>query len=232
MPDTHKIVAPLLVVVVAVVMMTIGPSAFFLDGDDASAPATSVLIDGLPFPGDVAVAGSKQLLIGGGTRSKWGVRVYGVGIYGDHKLCKSLQLEHSSGTVTVSALSRQFRESTRMRTVLLRFRRAVASSDVSEALREALLNKVGKEPSAKFSSFILGMVGNARLEKGAELFLSCKGETVRASLAEGGASHTLSIKGLCTAIFEVYLGDNPVSPQAKEGFEKGIANLVVSGKKS
>ena len=82
--------------------------------------------------------------------------------------------------------------------------------------------------SAEFSSFVLALLGQEKLEKGAELFLTCKGNTVRASLSEGGEASTIHIEGLCAAIFEVYLGDDPVSPQAKEGFERGIANLVIS----
>ena len=139
MPAPNKVFAPLLVVVMAIVMATFGPRALFFPGDDASAPATSA-IDGLPFPNNIKVAGSRQLLIGGGTRLKWGVRVYSVGIYGDHKLCKSLKQEQA----TASTLSREFLASRRMRTVLLRFRRAVASSAISDALGEALSNKVTK----------------------------------------------------------------------------------------
>ena len=36
----------------------------------------TVHIDGLSFPTDIKTAGAKQILIGGGTRSKWGFKVY------------------------------------------------------------------------------------------------------------------------------------------------------------
>ena len=35
-----------------------------------------------------------------------------------------------------------------------------------------------------------------------------------------------NVKGLCTAIFDAYLGDTPVSQQAKEGFEQGFSDMI------
>ena len=159
-----------------------------------------------------------------------------MGIYGDQKLTKLLKKKYptatgdSSSSITGSSnnLSSDFSENKQAKTLLLRFHRSVASSDISHALGEALVDKVGEESSKEFSRFILGMVGSDRLEKGSELFITCKGEKLSASLTEGNDGSAISIKGLCSAIFMVYLGGSPVSPQAKEGFEKGFADLVVS----
>jgi len=188
----------------------------------------SVTIDGLPFPSDIKTVGSKQSLIGGGTRTKWGFRVYAVGIYADPKIVKSLKKKYGDATIADSGLLRDFSESKQARTMLLRFHREVASSDVSEALGDALIDKVGEETSRQFSSFILDMVGGDRMIKGSDLYITCKGEKLLASLKEGKDAESISIKGLCPAIFMVYLGKTPVSPQAKEGFEKGFAEMVVS----
>mmetsp|Transcript_30944 Transcript_30944/g.56095 ORF Transcript_30944/g.56095 Transcript_30944/m.56095 type:complete len:243 (-) Transcript_30944:228-956(-) len=237
-----KILVPLLAVIIGILASTIGPSNFFLadnnNNESSIIPLMSDhqsvnIIDGMPFPSVIKVAGSKQSLIGGGTRSKWGFRVYAVGIYGDQKLTKSLKKKYPTGDSNSSStgssnLSSDFSESKQAKTLLLRFHRSVASSDISDALGEALVNKVGEESSQEFSRFILGMVGSDRLEKGSELFITCKGEKLSASLTEGNDGSTISIKGLCSAIFMVYLGGSPVSPQAKEGFEKGFADLVVS----
>mmetsp|Transcript_20598 Transcript_20598/g.44743 ORF Transcript_20598/g.44743 Transcript_20598/m.44743 type:complete len:225 (+) Transcript_20598:137-811(+) len=220
-----KILLPVLIVAIAIFVATIGPS-FLANESSILMSEQSVNIDGMPFPSDIKIAGSKQVLCGGGTRSKWGFRVYAVGIYSDLKIVKSLRKKY--GNVVDANLVRDFSESKQARTLLLRFHREVATSDMSDALGDALIDRVGEDASKKFSTFILDMVGGDRLKVGSSLYITCKGEKLLASLTEGKATDTISIKGLCSAIFTVYLGDSPVSPQAKEGFEKGFADLIVS----
>lgn len=108
---------------------------------------------------------------------------------------------------------------------MLRFHREVAASDIADALGDALINKVGKGTSNKFSTFVLDMVGGDKLTKGSDLYITCKGEKLHSTT--GTDAKTISIKGLCSAIFDVYLGDSPVSQQAKEGFEQGFADMIV-----
>jgi len=186
-------------------------------------------VDGILFPTELTLTTPKQslTLIGGGTRSKWGFKVYAVGVYGESKLIKTIKKKSSPKDLNVD-----FSESKLAKTLLLKFRRGVASSDISQALGEALVNKIGQEKSSEFSTFILDTMGSDRLEKGSEISITCKGEKLWASSssAEGndtGGSSSIDMKGLCSAIFMVYLGDNPVSQQAKEGFEKGFADLVI-----
>ncbi|KAL7536913.1 hypothetical protein ACHAXR_011314 [Thalassiosira sp. AJA248-18] len=225
---SSKFLFSVLAVVIAILAATLGPA--FLGNDSILMSETSVNIDGMPFPSDIKIAGSKQSLLGGGTRSKWGFRVYAVGIFSDTKLVKSLKKKYV-GDVTGSNLSNDFSESKLARTLLLRFHREVASSDISEALGEALIDKVGEDTSKKFQTFILDMVekqGKNGFVKGSDLYITCKGEKLWASLSEGKDASTISMKGLCSAIFMVYLGSSPVSPQAKEGFERGFSDLVFS----
>lgn len=229
-----KALVPLLAVAVALLLANGGGVAWlpFLDNSTPVLSDTQTDIDGMPFPNDIKVAGSKQSLIGGGTRSKWGFRVYAVGIYGDRRrLNRSIARKYSGANMSDARwteLSSDFATSRFARTLLLRFHREVASSDMSEALGEALMPRVGGESSSKFSSFILNMVGSDTLPEGSDIFITCKGERVWASLREGKDADTISIKGLCSAIFQVYVGDAPVSPQAKEGFEKGFADMIAS----
>ena len=56
--------------------LVVGPNIL---SHDVSTNGQSVFIDGIAFPSSI----SKQTLIGGGTRFKWGFKVYGVGIYGE-----------------------------------------------------------------------------------------------------------------------------------------------------
>lgn len=218
--DPGLLLAAITIIFLAV---TLGPG--FMNDE-----AQVVNIDGMPFPGTVNIAGSKQSLIGGGTRRKWGFQVYAVGIFSDMNLIKNMKKKYE-GPVKGTKFSSDFSGSKQARTLLLRFHREVASSDVAEALGEALVDKVGKETSSKFESFILGVIqkqGKKVVEKGSDIFITCRGEKVWASLVEGKDASTMSSKGLCSAIFMVYLGNKPVSAQAKEGFEQSFADLVVS----
>ena len=153
---------------------------------------------------------------------------YPVGIYSDLKLIKSLKKKYGddSGSKINKQLSRDFSDSKSARTLLLRFHREVAASDIADALGDALINKVGKGTSNKFSTFVLDMVGGDKLTKGSDLYITCKSEKLWSSTT-GTDAKTISIKGLCSAIFDVYLGDSPVSQQAKEGFEQGFADMIV-----
>ena len=91
----------------------------------------------------------------------------------------------------------------------------------------------------------MGIVDGDRLTKGSDLCISCKGDKLLASISnssgENGLSSNVSsetsdvqkfdyagknVKGLCTAIFEAYLGDTPVSQQAKDGFEQGFSDMI------
>ncbi|KAL3775242.1 hypothetical protein ACHAWO_012993 [Cyclotella atomus] len=111
------------------------------------------------------------------------------------KKCSGLSTEKSLKT---NSLFGDFTEDKVGKTLLLRFHREVGAFDVADALGEALKPQLGDE-------------------KGEKLLASTTGKA-------SGAS-TINIKGLCTAIFMVYLGDCPVSRQA-EGFVKGFEALT------
>jgi len=198
------------------------------------------------FPADIKISNTKQTLIGGGLRSKWGFKVYSVGIYSDIKLVNKL-IKKYRDTISKKDLITDFTESkSSTKTLLLKFHREVAATDMSDALGDVLISKVGKEKSNKFSSFLLGIVDGDRLTKGSDLYITCKNEKLLASISSGSGDNGLSsnvssedksdvqkfdyagknVKGLCMAIFEAYLGDTPVSQQAKEGFEQGFSDMI------
>jgi len=203
-------------------------------GDNVNMKSNNLTVDGVVMPSKIKTAGRQQDFIGGGMRMKWGVKVYVVGIYSDPKVMTLLKkkyagLDAKSLMDSYSAnLANDFATNKSVRTVLLRFQRGVAASDISYALGEALKPKVGSKTSDEFQQFILRMVNSDRLEKGSDIYITCTGEKLSASLGEGGNSSSISIKGLCPAVFDVYLGDKAVSPQAKKGFAEGAAALIAS----
>jgi hypothetical protein len=226
-----KATAVVVAVFAILTAIILGPDAFL--GNDVGVIGGSgadLTVDGVVMPSNIKTSGTEQNLIGGGMRMKWGVKVYVVGIYSDLKVMSSLKKKYSGFQAkdsNLSDLATDFATSKAARTVLLRFQRGVAASDISDALGEALKPKIGTKTD-EFKQFILDMVGSERLEKGSDIYITCKGEKLTASLTGGKDSSSISIKGLCPAIFEVYLGDKPVSPQAKKGFAEGVATLMAS----
>lgn len=226
-------VAAIGVAVVAIIAAIImGPNAF-LGGDVGSINASNnnLTVDGVIMPSQIKTSGTLQNFIGGGTRMKWGFKVYVVGIYSDPKVMTLLKKKYAGFEAedsNLADLATDFASSKPARTVLLRFQRGVAASDISDALGEALKPKVGGATSDEFQKFMLDIVGGDRLEKGSDIYITCKGEKLSASLTGGKDSSSISIKGLCPAVFEVYLGDKAVSPQARKGFAEGVATIMAS----
>lgn len=224
MTSSSKLVLPAFAVVIAVLAAVLGPQS--LNSLDLS----TYTIDGIPFPSALKI-GSPQSFIGGGTRSKWGFKVYAVGIYGEKKITNSM-IKKYSGLSTekmlkTNSLFGDFSEDKAGKTLLLRFHREVGASDVADALGEALNPRLGDEKANKFQTFILDMVGGDRVVKGSDIYITCKGEKLLASTTgKASGASTIDMKGLCPAIFMVYLGERPVSPQAKEGFVKGFEALT------
>lgn len=221
---SSKFILPTLAIAIAILAATLGPQ--YLNSSNLS----TQFIDGIAFPSTINIA-STQTFIGGGTRSKWGFKVYAVGIYGESKITKSLSKKYGAlsteDMLKTGSMFSDFSESKGGKTLLLRFHREVGASDVADALGDALKPRLGEEKSKTFQTFILDMVGGDRIVKGSDIYITCKGEKLWASTrgVTSGAS-TISLKGLCPAIFMVYLGDRPVSPQAKEGFAKGFESLA------
>lgn len=226
-------VAAIGVAVVAIIAAIImGPNAF-LGGDVGSINSSNnnLTVDGVIMPSQIKTSGTLQNFIGGGTRMKWGFKVYVVGIYSDPKVMTLLKKKYAGFEAedsNLADLATDFASSKPARTVLLRFQRGVAASDISDALGEALKPKVGGATSDEFQKFMLDIVGGDRLEKGSDIYITCKGEKLSASLTGGKDSSSISIKGLCPAVFEVYLGDKAVSPQARKGFAEGVATIMAS----
>lgn len=210
-------------------LIAIALSFYFSNPEETFVNDESILIDGIAFPQKLKAASFKQDFIGGGTRVKWMVKVYGVGIYSEPKFMKSLKNYigvSGEDLMKSSDFFNDFAESKQVKSLLLRFHREVGASDISEALGEALKPRVGEEISDTFQKFILDMIAKDRLEKGSDIFITCKGEKLWASLDGGKDAASIGIKGLCPAVFLVYLGDTPVSPQTKEGFANGFAGLA------
>ena len=157
--------------------------------------------------------------------------MYAVGIYGEKKITKSLAKKYSGLSVDKvqksKSLFSDFSENKAGKTLLLKFHREVGASDVADALGEALKPKLGNEKADTFQTFILDMIGADRVAKGSDIYITCKGDKLWAS-TNGTRRSSMNMKGLCPAVFMVYLGDRPVSQQAKEGFALGFFEAMTN----
>ena len=94
---------------------------------------------------------------------------------------------------------------------------------VLQALRDALKPKVDAKGVSKFESALSNVLGET-VPKDSQLFLTCKADSVYISTSESTGSH-VNAKGLCPALFGVYLGKSPISPAIKSGVATGFTKL-------
>ena len=152
-------------------------------------------IDGLAFPGTFGGG----TLLGGGLRSKYGVvKVYSVGVYAEKVPSKM------DGLISGSM----------KKALLLRFHRGVGADAVAGALKDALVPRLGAKGANSFKDALDKAMGGD-VAKGDSLSFACKGSSMSISL-NGGGGASLSGKA-CESLFDVYLGKDPISKEAKQG---------------
>ena len=184
-------------------------------------------IDGASFKSNIAPQNSPPLkLVGGGTRLKYNVvKVYSIGIYIEArtptpmKKYLGLPLKNLDKSFFDAAIKGSFPKA-----LVLVFHRSVSADAVVDALRDALSSKLSKATLSLFRAALLKTLGEG-VSRGTELTLSCKGASLRMSRPFPGAINAVNDKGICPALFNVYLGDSPVSASAKEGFASGFATM-------
>mmetsp|Transcript_105912 Transcript_105912/g.299407 ORF Transcript_105912/g.299407 Transcript_105912/m.299407 type:complete len:220 (+) Transcript_105912:58-717(+) len=198
---------------------------FVLRGRGGSGSDTT--IDGLAFPSTIQQAGVTQQFIGGGTRFKYSVvKVYAVGVYLEKAGVAALAQYES--TPAEELLKRQgFFKGVIIgpfaKTLLLRFHRSVSGTAVVKALRDALKPRLPAGTVDEFEGILTSVVGD-KVPRDSQLYLTCKGEALHVS-ASPGTGPSLRAKGLCAALFGVYLGESPVAPAARDGLAAGFAAL-------
>lgn len=157
--------------------------------------ASGTTIDGLAFPGTFGGG----TLLGGGLRSKYGVvKVYSVGVYAEKVPSKM------DGLISGSM----------KKALLLRFHRGVGADAVAGALKDALVPRLGAKGASSFKDALDKAMGGD-VAKGDSLSFACKGSSMSISL-NGGGGASLSGKA-CESLFDVYLGKDPISKEAKQG---------------
>jgi hypothetical protein len=197
-----------------------------------AAPAAAQTVNepssGVAFPVSMAVAdGSTQVLLGTGlrTRTMLNVKVYAFGLYVDQAAARTALSSYAGRTAEQLAGDAQFYGAIlRMgfpMTMRLVMTRNVSGEQMSEAFDGALRPRViaaagrGMPGGEDALNTFRGYFSLDRLTSGAELVFSCTADGTFHSRVVGEAKAPISSRALCWALFDVYLGSSPISPNGK-----------------
>ena len=110
--------------------------------------------------------------------------------------------------------------------IRLEFHRQISAETMEEALDEALSTRLEKESREKFNNALHDVLPDDEVPKGMEVTLVCKGDNVLVGSSYSDAKPSVKDKAVCSALFDVYIGKNPVSPEIKEGFGASALSKV------
>jgi hypothetical protein len=192
---------------------------------------------GARFSGSVKAAGQKHQLTGVGVRTKtvFEVNVYAVGLYVDRGQAKS-QLASFKGKgagalMKDGGLRSGLLKPTLGKTLRLVMARDVDGEDMQEAFDDSLRPRLKKAASqghgggaaqlAKFKTFF----SVDELTEGSELVFSCVDGKLSTKIA-GKAEAALDAAALCWALFDIYVGADPIAEEAKANMIRGLAKFL------
>jgi len=188
-------------------------------------------IDGIPFADTISMAGSSMQFSGGGTRFKFGVaKVYALALYVDTRAAASALKPYAG--VKASKLQKDESFYGKIvngrfpRSMLLTFHRTVDADAIANALRDALSKKLPAKVVSDFQAALGKVTGNS-IAVGSTLSFTCAGDVLSIGTGEKApATAKLSQKQVCPALFSVWLGKPPVSPQTKDGIAAGFSQRM------
>ena len=158
---------------------------------------------------DLASA-STHTLLGTGVRTKtfFRVKVYAVGLYVER--------------ADAADLSESVRAGRMGRTLLLVTTRGIDGDSMRDAFTDAMLprfrralNEHGRRGTPADWDVFTSLFETERLEKDTELAFSCDTDSVLTGAMGGVANEPIESDALCWALFDVYLGDKPISNKLK-----------------
>ena len=193
--------------------------ALALNSFGSSGPASSAgeVIDGISFAGELKQGRTALRFVGGGTRSKAKiVKVYAVALYIEEAAAHGLLGGFTGGE---PGFFEALIHGTFAQSFVLEFHRAVDSAAVAGGISDALASRLPAKSVTKFRAAVLQVAGDS-VSRGSKLTFACKGGAM--TLSSAGKSASLKDKGVCPALWDVYLGKSPVSPPAKAGVGAGF----------
>ena len=185
-------------------------------------------------PGGVA----PHWLMGTGIRQRtiFRVNVYAFGLYVDAEGARAALADFAGATA--EALGRDGRFTRRLldldfgMALRLVMTRTVSGGDVADAFDEALRPRMppagggqdgdGAEVLARLRSYL----DVDEVRRGAEIVFSCGPAGRLAMTVDGAERPPIESPSLCRALFDVYLGEDPIEPDGRRNLIAGFAGLL------
>lgn len=181
---------------------------------DVTEPAT-----GVTFPAELPASTGIQVLTGTGvrTRTVLRVKVYAFGLYvdqaGGRAALAAWRDKSAAELARDQALYAELLKGGFPMMLRLVMTRDVGGDQMAEAFNDALAPRVGSDTAAltRFRAFF-----SDRLSKGTELLFSWRPGNVLGVAIGGREVGTVESEALCRALFDVYLGEKPISSDGKK----------------
>ncbi len=198
---------------------------------------------GVTFPLALSPPGSAtpHWLMGTGIRQRtiFRVKVYAFGLYVDADAARTALADFAGATV--EALRRDERFTRRLldldfgMALRLVMTRTVSGGDVADAFDEALRPRMpraaagadGNDAAAALAR-LRGYLDVDEVRRGAEIVFSCGPAGRLAMTVDGAERPPIESRALCRALFDVYLGDDPIERDGKHNALAGFAGLLRS----
>ena len=180
-------------------------------------------VTGIGFSATLTAGNETLTFVGCGDRKKAiigpvAVNVYAVGLYVDADAAKGDAPAILRSGAQAAARALQQGEYTKALKIIMA--RSVASDNIGNALAEALEPKVKGPELAEFKAFFAGL---DKLNKGDQIVFSQVGSALTVQVPTGTTE--FASPALSRAMFDIYLGDSPVSPNGKQAMAEGLIKL-------
>lgn len=199
-------------------------------GAAVTPPRKASKIDGREYPPALRIRGGRQVLVGGGTRAKFGaVKIYALGLYLPEATLDGLAKSGFAGKPAKDLGPSFFQGLAKPpATLLLQFHRSVSPDKVSDALKESLASRLDAKVLEKFHTALAGVLAESGVPKGLKLYFALDGKGVH--IGAGSTAKMVSVPEpkIGRALLDVYYGKSPVSPQIKEGAAVGFEQMTAA----
>lgn len=199
---------------------------------------------GVPFPMEITVAGggATHVLAGTGIRTKTflKVKVYAFGIYVDEAPARTALAGFADQTAKDLERNQDFYEQILRRDFALTLRlvmtRDVGGEDMADAFDGALRPRVQRAAAemnvpggeAALDTF-RGYFSVDEMTKDTELLFTCTPDGTLRTAIKGEGAPTIQSNALCWALFDVFIGKNPISNGGKKTVIANIPSILARG---
>ncbi len=196
-------------------------------------------VSGVAFPLALTPPGgaTPHWLMGTGIRQRtiFRVKVYAFGLYVDADAARTALAEFAGAPA--EALGRDRRFTRRLldldfgMALRLVMTRTVGGADVAEAFDDALRPRMpragaGADDAAEALARLRGHLDVEEVRRDAEMVFSCGPAGRLAMTVDGAERPPFESRALCRALFDVYLGDDPIEPDGRRNLIAGFAGLL------